>query len=724
MSNCFSFRFDCGEHTARSNLVIYFEKKISLDAISREIKSDITCNLVPGHVYLITSDATQYTLDEITSDKAFASEFFSYVGSLQDKLTLLRGGTNGELLRDDGMPEDQNRAARIIHYGMLSLFKRHRGLIVSNNSYHFVKPSGDHCNSFIRASNLLVSSNEVSFLAISLLPYLKDNIKRIYIDTSSIAFLISIAIHLSGKYKSGFPSIESFESYTALNQTYDFVEDSSSLIIISATTSGSLANKLEKKTRLCSSNIITLFHLGLPDGQIGLFDIQEVILGGLKSSSASECLFCKSGSRLIHIQGEQFLPDNPKHELLLIRKKDFGQSRENFFKKYAATGTLEWNKVADSAANEKEHFFININKAVESNKGQLGIDFKKTINRYITRDLSHVILLEDLGSDTVFNEIDSITKIRSDQNIEISQELELDNLNLEQAGSVMVVASAITSGRKLLAVSRKLRRLNPSSSILYFVAFSKLPSKEAQEQLKKDLQQGGHTLVVLEMCPLPRLKEQAKTSWKNEYDTLYRFSNNDPLGDTTDELPEILQERLNILNANSASADDLFLWTPKKEKLKLRKTFAFWSDLDFDDERLANTTQADVYWTIQAILHDLRNNSENKGLATPYHTTLLSPANFDRFNDGIIQACLLRAALPVELDYRVDPVYSRQMTDVIISIFENHDNAQGEASLEFLMALWTERLKISSEHLAELKNKFSNISSFSEPMQFILGKLL
>jgi hypothetical protein len=199
------------------------------------------------------------------------------------------------------------------------------------------------------------------------------------------------------------------------------------------------------------------------------------------------------------------------------------------------------------------------------------------------------------------------------------------------------------------------------------------------------------------------------------------FGEDDPLGDTDASLPGLLEARRKDVIADSLDLDELFLRDAQGDPLKLRRTFAFWSDLGFDDARLSQTTQADVYWTIQCVLHDLRIKSENGGLATTYHTTLISPANFDRYNDGVIQASLLRAAHPVELDYRVDPVFSRQMADVCMSVVRNWDNEQGEAALEFLMALWSGRLQLLDEHIEEVSQ--CRTDDMAEDIKFLLDRL-
>ena len=117
---------------------------------------------------------------------------------------------------------------------------------------------------------------------------------------------------------------------------------------------------------------------------------------------------------------------------------------------------------------------------------------------------------------------------------------------------------------------------------------------------------------------------------------------------------------------------------------------------------IEQSTQSDVYWTIQAVMHDLRTLNRDEGLATIYHTTLISPVCFDRFNDGVIQACILRSALPVELDYSFDSECSRQMTDLICSVLSGWKISQGEAALEFLLSLACFRLRLQEKHYKDI----------------------
>jgi hypothetical protein len=711
MSRYFSFRFRKDIKNAKQSLVLFCHSDIEASSLIKEIKEDVMLNLVPSDVVIIGYGITVSVVDDIISNSMFASEFESFVGVIDDKLDFITVDGNGDIttVREGEAVLFKNE---MMLAGANDIFKSRKGLITSSPSYHFSKPSGDHCDKFIRASNLFTSGVEVAFLAISLLPYLSDNTKRIYVDTSSISFLVSIAVQLSKKFQHQQPIIESFESYSVFKEPYGFVTSPDSLVIISATTSGGLVKNLIRDTAFSSENILTLFFSHIPNEQRGLFDISSVVESGITSVPEEHCKLCRQGSKVIRIEGEQFLPETPKHELLVIKKVDFDSKRQDFFKEFAVKGLLKF----DTSPNddwEKEHFYIDITKLLDPCPDTFKAMLIKKLNKHFSRDIQTVISLDDEGSWAL---TETIRDKISDETINWVKFADISEEDLKDSQSVFVVAGAITSGRKLLATARKLRGIAKSATITYFVGFSKLPNKTSFEQLEKDLCLGGFELVVLRSCNLPRFSEKSKSLWDIEKEKLSSFSEiEDPLSDTPESLPNLLVARAKALE--EASSDDLFLTSATGDPLKLRETFAFWTNLGLNTQK---ASQADVYWTIQAILHDLRMKSDS-GLATTYHSTLISPVCFDRYNDGLIQACLLRAAKPIELNYAVDEIYSRQMTDIIISIIKNWNNPQGEASLEFLFALWAGQLKVLDGHLKEIIALAAN--GMPDDVVFILEKL-
>lgn len=706
MKGFFTFRFFDNNEKDRNSLGVFCSSKADLDGLVGSIKEDVAEAFVPKSVYVIALEPLKKELIEILESSFFKREFESLVGEYDNKLKCCFVAKSGMFSNESGFRLGEEFRKDIITEGMNKIFRRRKGLIVSSPSYHFVKPSGDHCDKFIRASNLLISSAEVNFLAIALLPYINDNVLRIYIDTSSIAYLISTALQLSSIANGSEVIIESFESYAVFQEPYDFVEDRNSLVVISATTSGSMVKGLMSSSGFGRDQLITLFHLGLPEGQIGLFDVSGAVPDGVKSVRSGECGLCKRGSKLIRISGDQFLPETPKHELVVIRKPDFDKKRESFFREFATKGVLQWNK---SLGNSIEHLFIDVKSIISNASDDFKRDLDKAKNKLLTRHTNTIITLDCDGSEKLGEYLS-----KGEGGLDIIKFSDLGDIDFDITKSVLVVAGSITSGRQLLAISRRLRELKETCIINYFVGFSKLPTDEAESQLKRDLVMGGNDFFMLRRTPIPRIKEYSKTAWDFETDFIGSYSLDDPLSECPGSLPDLFGRRTAQISA--ASCNGLFLPSPKLNELKLRKTFAFWSDIDIG-KGANESTQSDVYWTIQVVLHDLRIRSKENGLASTYHTTLISPVCFDRYNDGVIQACILRAAKPIELNYSIDEEFSRQMTDVIISIMSNWANDHGEASLEFLLALACGRLTLVDLHVQEVVDCID--SETPEEMKFL-----
>ncbi|MEA3237798.1 hypothetical protein OP492_24385 [Pseudomonas mosselii] len=714
MNGCFSFRLKQSSDN-RKSLLLFFSGDVSSDVVAKVVKADVEKNLVPANVYVLASESHLQSLRSLTSDAALMEEIESFVGDCQEKLKLLYFSNEGKIFFNaNSRLVSSELHAEILRSGVVDVFQRRCGVITSQSNYHFLKPSGDHCNAFIRASNLLVSSVEVSFLAIGLLPFLFAGLKRIYVDTSSISYLVGQALNMSGRYGVALPLIESFESYAAFNKDYDFIADSDTLVFISATTSGGLAEKLVDDRSFDLAKVINIFYSSLPEFITGLYNISGALTGNESSHRSSDCPMCRKGSRLIRIVGDQFLPETPTYEQLMIKRVDFTKERQEFFKAFATKNILCWSRTSTSSSTTKELYYIDVERVLNEPSEEFLENFQRKVRKNFAADVELVISLDDSGSKAFSDAIRSQVRGAA-SNVEWSSVSELAPSRLQNVGSVVVVAGAITSGGKLLDMSRRLRAMQPTASIMYFVGFSKLPDSASFDQVKKDLQQGGHEFVVLQTVPMPRVTETTKTSWDVENDHLQAAGGEDPLTECG-ELPPILAQRLALRGVN---ADDLFLPATNGRQLKLRPTFAFWHQLGLNTDQ---ATQADVYWTIQALIHDLRCKVGKDALDNFYHSTVISPACFDRYNDGIIQAALLRSANATELDYSISDDFSYKMRGVISSIVQSHKSDQGEAALEFLMALWIGTVKLTAHDTAELCEEFCGKTGSLE-LDFLLVQI-
>lgn len=160
------------------------------------------------------------------------------------------------------------------------------------------------------------------------------------------------------------------------------------------------------------------------------------------------------------------------------------------------------------------------------------------------------------------------------------------------------------------------------------------------------------------------------------------------------------------------------------QPLRLRPDFAFWPAFYTETE---STTPA-VLATMGAILQNAREGrfaDEQLRLNTDaFQQVVLSPENFTRYNDGVIQAALLRCARSGELDYSRERASSQFMLDLLTNIFEQHDRLQGEAAAEFAIAIYLARLRLATDHLEDLRTRMLGKLDGDTPKRRLLRALL
>lgn len=102
---------------------------------------------------------------------------------------------------------------------------------------------------------------------------------------------------------------------------------------------------------------------------------------------------------------------------------------------------------------------------------------------------------------------------------------------------------------------------------------------------------------------------------------------------------------------------------------------------------------------------------------------LLAPENFDRYNDSVLQASLLRAAYHSELAYSTHTGASRSVAGLIQRMIKLFDQREGEALPEFLLALATKRMMLAESDLTLLIESLENITSQSAYLAAFLPSL-
>jgi hypothetical protein len=356
--------------------------------------------------------------------------------------------------------------------------------------------------------------------------------------------------------------------------------------------------------------------------------------------------------------------------------------------------------------------------------------YKATLNRYINKNIpantKFIIHLQDKASELLAQYIkDHIPHALNP--ILIKLESGFENKITSDDGAVVIVASCITTGKKLLQISRIMRKHN-SLNLIYFIGMFRPPTSELADNLISDLSKGkdkSDERLVIFVEKINTSIRQKDTSWDAEKEFLEKVLSIIEAPDTN--LAEFLNDRINNLidnKKNKGLVNNVFIPKYDKKILSLRKNFAFWS-FDYKEEEIS---QSEVFFTISNIVTNIENNNincPNSLQQSNYKRNILSPRNFNRFNDGVVQASILRASKPEFLSYDLDPESNTLMRDLLITLIEKYDDPDGEALLEFMLAIGTKKIKLKKDELLEVIIRAEScpdkiISGFAKYVKLIL----
>jgi hypothetical protein len=305
---------------------------------------------------------------------------------------------------------------------------------------------------------------------------------------------------------------------------------------------------------------------------------------------------------------------------------------------------------------------------------------------------------------------DKIAKELGDLGVDIPQERVVSSKALTSGehqplggGVALVVASIVVSGREILSVSRALRTLHEGEPIGYLLGLMRPTTEQAGKDLESNLTWGprgkAFDFSAVQRIYIPSERDSESTPWEREAELLRRIADylqEQSKSRIVEAQLQAVQNRLNFVT--TAPLPELFLpgeWVGQESRLALRPNFAFWP---FALAKGIDGSQADVYFTMTAILHSLRSTQTGgAALHRDHNWTVLDPRNFSRFNDGVIQASLLRASLPHELDYSTDADLSHQMLGVLQGVFETGDPEEAAARSEFLLALYSGAVRLTPD---------------------------
>ncbi|WP_010487476.1 hypothetical protein [Pseudomonas sp. S9] len=608
----------------------------------------------------------------------------------------------------------QTSFKKIIDHGLIDIISRNNLVMESSSNYHFVKPSGKHSKKFMKASNVMQRSAEISFLAINLLKHISPRIDKIYTDTAGIFPLAYELISI----KRGFSDepcefIDSFGSYNGLD-SYTFAGSKNTLVLISASTSDDLSNKLKIKSGLKKSRIVSLFTPTTDSKYSALVNLTSYyrtykmdLFANFTSASEHECEMCIYEKSIpLSLSNSQFVFEAPKSELYLPLAKDSSAALKEIISNYKDSKVFKclYDGLGGNSSTTPE-YFIDVSTLVKQNS-----KYDQKIKHYVARSFplsaDLIVHANDQGA------CDLASKIKSKVQ-ELGKDIAISSLEDISSQSpkygIVVVAGSIQTGKSLLDISRKLREFD-KLPISYVIGFAKFNDWAGYSKLKNDLcynngnpNLGPHQFKAIEEIMLP-INEHRKTSWEREHEVLKLVKQSTKL--SKNALNQLNKRSLDLRKATDSTTqglgDKIFLQSPAGNDMVLGKTFAFWSDRDNNQEW---EHQGSVYFTISSVLQGLRHTKSPKDsspLKSGYILKQLDPLLFDRFNEGVIQASVLRSAKPRELDYSADDESSKIIGTLIERMIKTPEASTSEALPEFLLAICSAKLQIKKDHIKTL----------------------
>lgn len=592
---------------------------------------------------------------------------------------------------------------------LFDLFDSNEGLVVAPPGVHFRKSSNKHTNKFLRAANTLTSTNAcglLAFFALATLGRLQP--KRILVDTApllSLAYSLMRVAKTHGVFEAEVPA-RSFSSYGGQRRMGRL--STSDVLLISATTSGSLADSLVEQAAQATS-IVTLYFLSAGTVRPNNVLCDLTVTGDrgfgyqpVENYSASACRLCQSEYLLAELEGDQFLLQQRQHRLLRFIKKT--QSDEARMTLAELNGTKAMEVVLRPDPMRPSPIELHEENLLAS--PELRKDFIRLIRRYCPQPLSLIVrvnITQKLLSD-LFTEAE-IAPTVSDANVIDWSEVGAQPM-LEKGRGVLVVFGSLSSHTSARQINASLRSIVNGGNVSYLSALTLAATPEQYQDLKMFLgygERGPDTFTFRDArrLALP-IAAGANNAWSEELNLLDRLA--------CDIAPPELETRRTLLAMTFSARDDIFL-AGKDAPLAIQRDFVY-----MDTSRgTGGISQADVFAVVSNLFAAARSN--NRELAhkasmsavlelaqSVYGHVLLSPESFMTFNDSILKASLLRAARPSELMYEVEAAHSVRMSEIVLAELAGWPAGSGDALPEMLLALATKRLRLRHIELIAIRN--------------------
>lgn len=753
MNSCYIYNFfkevkiESNGLQIQNHLVIFFPYKNVLKTknnLQLQLREYFYKNILPDKLIVI---CLEFNKDEIQTLFKKNSEIYEYIPKFhfdqnEKSISVFSLDKFGKFNSIFGNVPPSEEIDDIYNRGLIKIFNKNGGLIISQTANHFVFPSGKHSDRFLRTGNVLINGTEIYFIASALIKYFKkEKFETLYSDTSSINSLAFAFINLLKELNPNFEEsviVESFGSYRMFEKG-KFKAKRESLFLISSSTSGSILERMtdnsNKSKNIDLNNIAIIYGLNVktPFNKQVICDLslnkanKETLepISSFNINKGQKCLLCENGSMPLKVEGDVFLLEKPIVNSYKIKKNDlpiYLRKFSSYYKKkdkYSEPTIRCYYK--ENGYNEKKYeIYIDLATILNEWKNReeknhpyssIFLKIEKYILQNIPASLKYLIILPDEGSKKLAEIICQVLTehgitFDANQIIGINSD-DLKQIDKKQKGSIAIVSSSIVTGRNLLYLSRALRDYEKTYQRIFFTFINRTGNSNHLEFLQSNLglgEFGTDTHKIFNIETIHCSNEALLSPWHIEENYIKKFQE---FFDNHLEFNTIIKycaKRINELSESGTYkglGNNLFFPTIKNKTLKIRNGFAFapYQSGKEHSNFIIQSKQSEIYFIISSILNDLR----NRGVLnqSEYVRNLLDPGNFVRFNDGIIQSCILRCATSEELNYSLSEVESLKIKSVLGDMILHLNDDHAEALNEFFYAIAIKKLKLTPNHIKD-----------------------
>lgn len=693
------------------NLIIFFSSlKNDTENLPGNIEAVLEKYHRPDKIVLIFPDCDRDTYNlKLLKSKEFINNLNRYGPSVN--IEAFSFNKLGKLLPIDDLNENSeieliNIRNNIVKHGLSYLAEKNCVIEKSPPGSAFIKPSQDKKTEFIATHRLAQTDTECCFVAFCIISKFKNilDYQKIYIDTSAISHIILSVINLLNRLNDNtdyFPTFESYHSYSGLDCiTPKFGQKF--LVIISASSSNNMASKIEKlwAGKVNSNEILTLLS----------FKIAENVLCHLSSKSSSQTTTVE---RFVKRVDEYFTIEHSKPKTILIKKIHGKEISKWPFKSLYNSHSHSCNKPKKPELVESE-VSLNLMKLSDDVLENIDEWWSELIDWHIPITTRYIIT--DKTDPFTTKYIKQIENKISVKVIDFNEIIDFSFDNTKKAA--LILLPALGSGDQFISANRDLRLAGHDGIRIFVTFFHLYRSKSSLEIFKKSLLFGPefakYKFFTKFSLNVPSRIE--KSSWELEK-SLYE---KEALYQDSDELQRRYEQLSSVQNGLLGKVG--FNGRDFKKNLSFTRHFAFW-DFEYNSKDVAPEA---VYFTVSSVLQsardDFENDFENSLESSPHQQALLSPENFARFNDPLLQSCLWRAAKSSELDYSSDENLSDDFVSILERLSRAIDKERGEAFSDLLLGIALRKITLSVKALKRLEKIIEKIShdKMSKEIQAIL----